>query len=85
VQTVVRWNLQVNSDTAISTSRALALKEGLLVGISSGAAVAAALKVREELRGAASLRPPTRGLFGDYHKFTLQVSICWFDAMRNGS
>lgn len=39
--------VQVGNDEAIRTSRELAQKEGLLVGISSGAAVYAALKLAE--------------------------------------
>lgn len=39
--------VQVGNDDAIRTSRELAQKEGLLVGISSGAAVYAALKLAE--------------------------------------
>ena len=39
--------IQVENDDAIRTSRELAQKEGLLVGISSGAAVYAALKLAE--------------------------------------
>jgi cysteine synthase A len=37
--------IQVTNDEAVNTARELPLKEGLFVGISSGAAVAAALKV----------------------------------------
>jgi len=37
--------VQIDSNTAISTSRGIATKEGIFVGISSGASIAAALKV----------------------------------------
>nr|MBC8228952.1 cysteine synthase A [bacterium] len=41
--------IQVDDDDAFKTSKLLARKEGLFVGISSGASVVAALKVAEEL------------------------------------
>lgn len=43
----------VDADTAIATARAAATQEGLLVGISSGAALAAAVQVaqRREFAG----------------------------------
>lgn len=44
---VVDEIVQVQNDDAIRTSRELAIKEGLLVGISSGAAVYAATKLAE--------------------------------------
>jgi cysteine synthase A len=47
--------VRVTNNEAFETARRLAREEGLLVGISSGAAMAATLKVAERVEGSATL------------------------------